>query len=108
MPNPKNNTASLEQTGNGQFKVRGELDFQTVPAVWEKSQRLFADSASIAVDLAGVQRSNSAGLALLIQWMRYADTHDKRIAFHHIPEQMHEIARVCGVDNYLPVSTVTS
>jgi len=101
--NQKNNSASLEQTGNGQFAITGELDFQSVPRVWEKSQQLFADCDDINIDLAGVIRTNSAGLALLIQWMRYANSHDKRINFQRVPEQMHEIAKVCGVDNYLPV-----
>jgi len=101
-PNPKNNSASLEQTSNGRYAIAGELNFQSVPVVWEQSQQLFGSSNSIEIDLTGVVRSNSAGLALLIQWMRYAKSSNKSIAFHHIPEQMQEIAKVCGVDKYLP------
>lgn len=98
----KNNPATLDQIEKGQFRISGELDFQSVPIIWEKSQELFGSSDSVVVDLTGVVRCNSAGLALLIQWMRYAKSLDKRIVFHHIPEQMREIAKVCGVDQFLP------
>lgn len=105
MPaNPvKNNTANLEQVGEGHFAITGNLDFQTVPLVWQQSTRLFTPCASIEIDLSGVASSNSAGLALLIEWMRYANTRDKAISFHHLPAQMLDIARVCGVEKNLPL-----
>ena len=96
-----NSAANLEQIADGEFKITGDLDFQTVPAVWQKSTALFEECSSIHIDLSDVIRSNSAGLALLIQWMRYARSRDKTISFHHLPVQMQEIARVCGVYNTL-------
>ena len=98
-----NSSASLEQLTDGEFKITGDLDFQTVPVIWQKSIALFAKCASIHVDLSGVNRSDSAGLALLIEWMRYARTRDISISFHHLPIQMHEIAKVCEVDKNLPI-----
>jgi len=102
QPKTKNNSATLEQTGQGQFRISGELDFQSVPIIWERSREMFDSSDSLVVDLEGVVRCNSAGLALLIEWMRYAKSYEKRISFHHIPEQMREIAEACGVDQFLP------
>ena len=98
----ENNSADLQVVSEGQFLISGDLDFGSVPVVWKASQSLFADSHSLTIDLSGVKHSNSAGLALLIQWMRYAASKDKTITFLNLPEQMKEIARVCGVDEKLP------
>ncbi len=103
MQNQKNNkTAEIEQLANGEFKISGTLDFSTVPSILLKSQSLFASTDSIKIDFSAVEHSNSAGLALLIEWMRSAKTNDKQIIFQHLPVQMQEIARVCGVESNLP------
>jgi len=99
----KQNNASLEQLADGEFKITGNLDFQTVPAIWQKSNAIFAGCSSIKIDLSGIDSSNSAGLALLVQWMRYARSRNISISFQHLPIQMQEIARVCGIDHKLPV-----
>jgi len=94
---------TLEQVAEGRFKISGVLNFDTVPAVWQKSQLLFRSCDSLTIDFADVTHSTSAGLALLTEWMRIARTNRQKIAFTHIPTQMQEIARVCGVDQDLPV-----
>jgi len=93
---------SLEQVAEGRFKVSGVLNFDTVPAVWQKSQSMFRGCDSLTIDFADVTHSTSAGLALLTEWMRFARANRQEIAFNHIPTQMQEIARVCGVDEDLP------
>ena len=92
----------LEQVDAGRFKITGTLNFDTVPEVWQKSLALFRGCDSLAIDFSEVTHSNSAGLALLTQWMREAQANKQTIMFHHIPAQMQEIARVCGVDQNLP------
>ena len=94
---------SLDRVDEGHFKIRGVLNFQTVPSVWQKSQQLFRGCDSLAIDFAEVTHSNSAGLALLTEWLRLARTNNQTIVFHHIPTQMQEIAQVCGVAQDLPI-----
>jgi len=94
---------SLEQVDQGRFKISGALNFATVPDVWQKSQRLFQNCQSLVIDFTEVTHSNSAGLALLTEWMRAAKARNQAIVFQHIPTQMQEIARVCGVEQDLPV-----
>lgn len=105
---PKNNQASpgngqINALGEGQFQISGDLDFQSVPEVWKVSQAMFAGKTSLTIDLAGVNRSNSAGLALLIEWMRFAESANSTIKFLNLPEQMHQVAQLCGVEEKLPV-----
>ena len=96
-------SADIEQTETGHFKMTGRLDFETVPLVWEKSLALFKSCNSLDIDFSAVTHSNSAGLALLIEWMRSARSNKQPIAFHHLPVQMQEIAKVCGVDKDLTI-----
>ena len=102
VKNQTDNQARVERLEDGRFMVAGDLNFQTVPVISQQGQALFANCSAIDVDLSGVVRSNSAGLALLIEWMRFAKFNNQSIAFHHLPSQMQDIARVCGIDGKLP------
>jgi anti-anti-sigma regulatory factor len=64
-----------------------------------------ADRTRISIDLAGVTRSDSAGLALLIEWLRESEQLGKTITFLNMPAQMQSIARVCGLDGILPADS---
>lgn len=85
------------------FHVTGELTFATVNGLLEQAPALFEEHSQLKIDLANVTRSDSAGLALLIDWMRLAKTNNKEIMFYNIPEQMLAIANASGVDELLPV-----
>ena len=90
---------------DGGFKVSGELTFATVTEVLGQSRRLFAEAGD-AIDLAlgDVTRVDSAGLALLFEWMREARTLGKAIRFSELPEQMMAIAAASDLDSILPLS----
>ena len=90
----------------GLFQISGELSFNTVNALLAESKTtLFAtDSGQLDLELAAVSRADSAGLALLIQWMRMAREHHKEIRFHHLPEQLLAIARAGELEPLLPVA----
>jgi len=100
---PKKINTDIEQIESGHFRMTGTLDFETVPLIWQKSMALFRSCDSLDIDFSAVTHSNSAGLALLIEWMRGARLKNQPIAFHHLPVQMQEIARVVGVDKALAI-----
>ncbi len=91
---------------SGAFQISGELSFNTVTALLLESKMTLFDTASERLDLelSGVSRADSAGLALLIQWMRMAREHNKEIRFHHLPEQLLAIARAGELEPLLPVA----
>lgn len=86
----------------GEFALRGSLSFDTVPGLWAQADGVFQDAPALTIDLGGVERADSAGLALLIEWTRQARDHGQTIRFVNLPEQMLAIARVSGLDNILP------
>jgi phospholipid transport system transporter-binding protein len=91
---------------DGRFQISGELSFKTVNAVLALSETtIFGHPAAVLdLELGGVTRADSAGLALLIQWMRMARAASCEICFHHLPEQLLAIARAGELDGLLPVA----
>jgi phospholipid transport system transporter-binding protein len=86
----------IEEIGHGSWILVGDLSFTTVPALSGGLDIESADRPRISIDLAGVTRSDSAGLALLIEWLRESERLGKTITFLNMPAQMRSIARVWG------------
>ena len=96
--------AAVRRGADDRLVVEGELDFTTVVRLFDDVQPLLGAGADIRIDLQGITRSDSAGLALLIEWMRAAQRLGKPIQYLNIPPQMLAIARVSGLDQVLPLS----
>jgi phospholipid transport system transporter-binding protein len=98
----------LEQVGAGRSRLTGPLTFDTVPQLLQQKPQLFADGGTVELDLAGVERSDSAGLALLVSWVRQARQHGGAITFLNVPDQLIGLAKVGGVEQILAFVSVSS
>lgn len=96
--------AALRSGPDGRLMLEGELSFETVVRLLGEMRRQLDQGTEIQVDLQGVSRADSAGLALLVEWMRNAKALGKSIQYLNIPQQMLDIARVSGLDQVLPLS----
>lgn len=95
--------ASLNDRGGGSFALSGELGFDNVPELWETSLAAFRPHEGLHIDLQGVTASNSAGLALLLEWTRLAHAEGKAIRFSGLPSQMRAVMAVSDLDGVLPI-----
>ena len=86
--------AKLESLGAGRFRVSGVLDATTARDVLEQSESRFDQFKELDIDLGGVGESDSAGLALLIEWLRAARQGNKAIRFANVPAQIEALARI--------------
>lgn len=77
----------------GSFELHGRLDFDTVPAVFAETERLFAGRGDVHIDLSGVDCCNSAALALLLEWRAEAGRRRRRIGFRKLPEALIAMAQ---------------
>ena len=93
--------ARLESLGAGRFRVSGVLDATTARAVLEQSESRFEQFPNLDVDLGGVGESDSAGLALLIEWLRLAKQWNKPIRFANVPAQIEALARISEVEDLI-------
>ena len=84
--------------------LTGVLDFDTVVALREQGEQWIAGPAPAAftLDLAAVEYSSSAGLALLLDWLRTAARCDKQARLSGMPADMQALARVGGLEAVLP------
>ncbi len=96
--------AHFVDNGNGSWLLEGELGVTSVPGLLEQIAVAMNGRGDIEIDLKGVTRADSAGLALLVELLRESSRKDRRIAFSHVPAQLLSIARVCGLEEILPLS----
>jgi phospholipid transport system transporter-binding protein len=82
------------------LRVSGRLDADSVLALHRDGCSWLAGSApaSCRVDLGGVAFSSSAGVALLLDWLRVATGAGKQLQFANLPKQMDAIIRVSGLE----------
>ena len=97
-------SASLEKMTDQHYVLSGELSFESVPALSGSILPLLQENARLDISLDKVRRSDSAGVAMLVEWLRLARQQDKPLRFLDIPEQMLSIVRVSGLDTILPLS----
>jgi phospholipid transport system transporter-binding protein len=84
--------------GDGTFEMSGRLTFQTVPQFQAHAATLFQGGAQpVTIDMRGVTQADSAGLALMIEWLQMARNERRKFAFANIPEQVSELIRVNGL-----------
>ena len=102
----KTAAAQLEKISSGHYILKGQLDFKSVPELWKENKiSLFTDETDILnIDLSQLERSDSSGLALLVEWYREAEQQSKTITFFNLPAQMYEIACISGLNEILPLS----
>lgn len=93
--------ARVKVVDNTRWELSGELNFESVPRLWRKMAILFKTPTSLTLDLSGVLHCNSAGLALLVEWLREAQRLDKKVSFENTPEQLLAVAKSCGVQDLL-------
>jgi len=87
---------SLEQNDQT-LRIIGALTFKSVPNVRLQGLESINALSDIKVDLKDVTHTDSAGLVLLLEWLRTAQTLKKTLTFIHIPDQLLALANVSGV-----------
>ena len=91
----------LKDLGEGQFALDGEMTFETAERILVASEEPFEQHTRIEVDLAGVSHADSAGLALLLEWITWANHTVREIRFLSMPERILAIARTTEVEQLL-------
>ena len=92
---------ALQDLGDGRFSLVGQVSFHTAESILRESAKLFAEHESIRVDLSGVERTDSAGLALLLEWISQASRSGRQISFDEIPVKIQAIAETAEIDELL-------
>lgn len=92
---------SLEDRGGGKFVLNGHMGFETAGRILFESEPMFEEHTRIEVDLSGVTQTDSAGLALLLEWITWANHTVREIRFVETPAKIDAIAKTTEVDHLL-------
>jgi len=87
--------------GDGRIMLHGRFDQTTVGDAMTAGQEIFRKYSDISVDLAEVDCTSTAALALLVEWSMWSEAHDKQLVYENVPANLMAIARVNYVDQFL-------
>lgn len=93
----------ITRVSDGHIKIEGVLDLTNVNTLKKQTISLFNGPSEIQFDLSAVVHSNSAALALLLEWLKLADKTQKSLSFINFPEHLREMARVYGIEQDLNI-----
>lgn len=88
----------LAEQSPGYFTVEGDLTFATIDKQTLQSFKFLKGIDTICVDLAKVKTTDSAGLALMIEWIKQARMIRAHLTFKNIPDQLMALAKLSGFD----------
>ena len=91
----------LQDLGDGRFALSGEMSFDSAERILRASEKPFEEHTQLEIDLSGVTVSDSAGLALLLEWVTWANHTVREIRFVGMPERVMAIAKTTEVDGLL-------
>jgi phospholipid transport system transporter-binding protein len=90
----------LSETAPGRFQVRGELTLATARRALDAGRRAMrnANGAAVEVDCSQITASDSAGLAVLLEWLAAARQAGHELSFVNVPAQLCAVARISELD----------
>jgi len=91
---------AIERTAPGRLEASGVLGFETAADALQSGLSLI-DGDACTIDLGKVTEGDSAGLAVLIEWLSAARVRGARLNYEKVPEQILAIARISDVQDLL-------
>lgn len=93
--------ARIERRDTRSYGISGEMTFDSVAELWRDSGVIFAGDSVVQIDLGDVTHTDSAGLALLVEWLREAVRRGVRVEFSNLPAQLVALADAANLEPML-------
>jgi len=87
-------TARLVVKGEGVVNLSGALNFSSTPDIWLQLKALLEQGGVEQISLSGVESSNSAALAMLIEAKAMAKRLDRSLQITDLPEGLRDLANI--------------
>ena len=94
---------SISEPTSGRVVVTGELTFGTAREARQIGILVLESSRAerIVVDCSAVSRADSAGLAVLLDWLAWGRRRSRPLSLQNLPASLVAIARISEVDGLL-------
>ncbi len=94
--------------GRDTLALSGALTFATATQAWREGRRALAAGAQTRLDLSGLTRADSAGLACVLALAADASRAGRRLEVVNWPDGLRTLAEVCDVAALLGVHAKTA
>jgi phospholipid transport system transporter-binding protein len=94
-------TFSITRTAPDRLEAKGAMSFESANRALAAGLALLCRGERCTIDLAQVTEADSAGLAVLVEWLAAARRCDTVIHYANIPAQILAVARISDIDGLL-------
>lgn len=94
----------LETNGSGDLVAHGVLDFANARDALRQGEQVLEPGRDGRLDLSELDRVDSAGLAVIIEWLSWYESAGTRLALDAVPEQLRDLARISELEDLLGMS----
>ena len=93
----------ISEVASGRIMVTGELTFASAREARQLGILVLEGSRAdrIVIDCTGVTRADSAGLAVLLDWLAWGRRRSHTVTLENLPPSLVAIARISEVDELL-------
>jgi phospholipid transport system transporter-binding protein len=93
----------LSTAAPGQMLVQGPLTFYNARDAAELGSQAISAAlpGALLIDCAGVSACDSAGLAVLLEWLGVARSAQRSLCYENLPDGLRAIARISDLDELL-------
>lgn len=90
---------------NGCASLSGVLTFESVPGLFRETEKLFRGKTPVStIDLAEVSTADSAGLALLLEWLAIQRKAERQLVIRNAPSGLLSLAQLCEADDVVDIT----
>jgi phospholipid transport system transporter-binding protein len=99
----QNVRVGISEPTSGRVTLTGELTFASAREARQLGVLVLEGSRAerIVIDCGGVTRADSAGLAVLLDWLAWGRRKSRAISLENLPASLVAIARISEVDGLL-------
>ena len=92
---------SIQRVAEGRLEASGVLGYATAGRALPAGLALIARGSTCTIDLSRVTEADSAGLAVLVEWLATAKSRGTVIRYQGIPAQILAVARISDLESLL-------
>lgn len=89
------------------YDVTGDMTFERATQVFNSIDVSAIDCDEISINLAAVQQSDSAALAIMLEWANQAQKVQKKVSFSNVPIQLMRLIEMTDLDKILKLVPAT-
>lgn len=85
--------------GEQGFRLVGDLNRESVPAMWQQGKQWKFDKAELELNLSQLTRVDSAGMVMLIHLIEHAKKQNCHIMLSFVPKELRTLFQLSNVES---------